>query len=487
MLKKNQSRRGADTEPILIEVPVGCKDLVVAIEGMIAAVREAQKSAYGTRAVDYASVEATVGAQAAAVERAAHAGILKALEVDAPKLVIGGETYSRIDHALGTYRTMAGEVQLARAIYRKDGVRNAPIVDAIALRTGAVGRGWLPRAAQAMAHLVQAGTSREAKATAGQIGRLPYSRASFERVAHELGEDWVRNHAEIEDVILEAFEVSPESASISVGLDRVSVPMEEPRAKPVGRPRKNAPKRPVERNYRMAYCGTVTIHDADGKGLRTFRFGCMPQSDPVLLCEDMASHAYHIREKCSDLQIKLLAYGAPEMWNLLEGAFAPEVFGPVDRGVDFWHLLEKLSPAAKLLCSGDEVKARLKQRSWRATLRRSSGAGAKILAELQDSGLEDAWCNGKQPVHEAITYLDNNLERMNYAGALRRKLPIGSGNVEATCKTLFAVRMKRAGSRWKTDTGEHIVRLRAVALSDYWDDAMARLHAKRRVAVRKAG
>ncbi len=85
-------------------------DLVVAIEGMIAAVREAQKSAYGTRAVDYASVEATVGAQAAAVERAAHAGILKALEVDAPKLVIGGETYSRIDHALGTYRTMAGEV-----------------------------------------------------------------------------------------------------------------------------------------------------------------------------------------------------------------------------------------------------------------------------------------------------------------------------------------------------------------------------------------
>jgi len=468
-------------------VPAECKDLASAIMELIAAVQEWRKSAsVGTCAVDYGAVEATMGAQVGAVERAAHASVLGSLEVDAPKLLIGGETYTRIGHALGTYRTMAGEVALPRAIYRRDGVRNAPIVDAIALRTGAVGRGWLPRTAQAMAHLVQAGTSREAEATAGQIGRLPYSRASFERVTHELGEDWVRNHAEIEDGIIEAFVPSPKSASISVGLDRVSVPMEEPRAKPAGRPRKNAPKRPVERNFRMAYCGTVTMHDAGGDGLRTFRFGCMPQSDPSLLCEDMASLAYHIREKRPDFPIKLLADGAPEMWNLLEGAITPEVFGQVDRGVDFWHLLEKLSPAAKLLCHGDEAKARLKRKSWRAALRRSSGAAAKILAELRDSGLEDARCNDKQPVHEAITYLENNLKRMDYARALRRKLPIGSGNVEATCKTLFAVRMKRAGSRWKTDTGEHVVRLRAVALSDYWDDAMARLHAKRRVAIRRA-
>ena len=268
--------------------------------------------------------------------------VLAALEVDAPKLMINGERHSRIGHASGTYRTMAGEVVLPRAIYRKDGERNAPTVDAISLRSGAFGRGWLPQTAQAMAHAVQAGTSRDAEAGAQQTGRLPYSRASFERVAHAVGESWIRDHAEIEDELIEAFEVPAESHAIRVALDRVSLPMEEPRKRPPGRPPKNAPKRPIERNYRMAYCGTVTIHDRDGQSLRTSRFGCMPESDPELLRQDMAGHVFRLVEDRPDLKIKLLADGAPEMWNLLEGTFTPEMFGEVERGVDFRHLYENL-------------------------------------------------------------------------------------------------------------------------------------------------
>jgi hypothetical protein len=89
-------------------------------------------------------------------------------------------------------------------------------------------------------------------------------------------------------------------------------------------------------------------------------------------------------------------------------------------------------------------------------------------------------------VHDAITYLDNHRERLGYSGARRRGLPIGSGNTEATCKSLFTVRMKRSGARWKERTARDVIHLRALALSDRWNAGLQLTLAPLRKAVRVA-
>ncbi len=264
--------------------------------------------------------------------------------------------------------------------------------------------------------------------------------------------------------------------------------MEEPRPRPIGRPRKNASKRPIDRVYRMAYCGTVTLHDADGEAIYTIRYGTMPAGDPEGLCEGMAADVVELLAQRPDLKIVLLCDGAKEMWNLLDAEFTSAPFDTekhlVTRLIDFWHAIEKLAAAAKVMVG--DAQAKLLVARWKMMLRNASTARQTILDELVASGKEHVRRGEDEPVHEAITYLTNNVERMNYAAARRQGLPIGSGGVEATCKSLFAVRMKRAGSRWKDRTGEHVVHLRALALSDRWDAAMDLVLKRPRVSIRAA-
>ena len=51
---------------------------------------------------------------------------------------------------------------------------------------------------------------------------------------------------------------------------------------------------------------------------------------------------------------------------------------------------------------------------------------------------------------------------MRYAAAQTQNLPIGSGVVEAACKTLATERMKRSGMRWRQAGGQAILTFRAL-------------------------
>ena len=57
--------------------------------------------------------------------------------------------------------------------------------------------------------------------------RQPYSRTSFERVGHAVGALYRGASGHIEEALIEAYEVPPVARSVSVSIDRVSLPMEE--------------------------------------------------------------------------------------------------------------------------------------------------------------------------------------------------------------------------------------------------------------------
>lgn len=471
---KTNPRGGCPVKSTVVEVPI---ELEAAVKDLVTTYELARSKAQSGRRLDCRAMEADFRDVARECERAALEGFVNAAVVRAERIHVNGREMWAAVESEGEYMTAAGPIRVPRFLYRE--VRNGPTFDAVAARLGMVDGNWLPGAASQMAYLLQMGTSREAEETARQLGRLPYSRSSFERVGHVVGEHYVNCHADIDQELIESYEVPEEAAGVVASIDRVSVPMEEPRPKPAGRPRRGAPKKPIERAYRMAYCGTVALVDREGDVLHTIRYGRMPQGDCIDLIEGMASDVMTMMAQCPQLAVTSIADGAPEMWSLLDSQFNADSLGvPVHRLIDLYHLLEKLGAAATSLYGEAEGKA--VTRRWHMRLRNGKNAALRILDELRATG------NQQNAVREAITYIENNHDRMDYATARRENRPLGSGTVEATCKSLVALRMKRPGARWKERTGEHIIQLRALALSDRWDDAMTLTLRPLRRSVRSA-
>jgi hypothetical protein len=55
----------------------------------------------------------------------------------------------------------------------------------------------------------------------------------------------------------------------------------------------------------------------------------------------------------------------------------------------------------------------------------------------------------RQAMHKALADVREHRHRMHYAALRARNFPIGSGVVEAACKTLVSQRLKRSGMRWR--------------------------------------
>ncbi len=149
---------------MVIEVPEEFTEVGKAMAGHLAALQRTVSRLGGGKAVDYAAIEQEMAEGAGRTEPAGHRAILQSLDIDVPAVMIGGVRYTRVGRCEAPYHTMAGSVSVERSLYRQSGERGGHpggrVVDAVSLRAGVVGDGWLPHAARAMAHAVQQGPSR---------------------------------------------------------------------------------------------------------------------------------------------------------------------------------------------------------------------------------------------------------------------------------------------------------------------------------------
>jgi hypothetical protein len=101
---------------------------------------------------------------------------------------------------------------------------------------------------------------------------------------------------------------------------------------------------------------------------------------------------------------------------------------------------------------------------------------------MEDDGVDAVinalvYLHRKQPrvrrVEQVLNYFRKNKKRMRYAEWKRQGFMIGSGVVEATCKTLVAQRLKLSGMRWGTYGAQAILTMRGWDQSDRFDEAWA--------------
>jgi hypothetical protein len=73
-------------------------------------------------------------------------------------------------------------------------------------------------------------------------------------------------------------------------------------------------------------------------------------------------------------------------------------------------------------------------------------------------------------VLKEIAYFKGNASRMRYGEYRKQGLFVGSGVVEAGCKTIISKRLKQSGMQWTVRGANSIIALRSTYLSGRWEE-----------------
>lgn len=159
-------------------------------------------------------------------------------------------------------------------------------------------------------------------------------------------------------------------------------------------------------------------------------------------------------------QVIVIGDGAQWIWNI-----AAKHFWGATQIVDLYHALEHLANAGKAAYGASNPKSQQWLSAHREDLRNGDiDAVVRSLKRLRPSGFQE-----KEIVRKEIEYFKKNRERMRYQDFRKQGLFIGSGVVEAGCKTVIGRRLKQSGMRWTVKGANSIIALRCCQMSGRWE------------------
>ena len=157
--------------------------------------------------------------------------------------------------------------------------------------------------------------------------------------------------------------------------------------------------------------------------------------------------------------------GAEWIWNL-----AAEHFPGAIQIVDLYHARQHLWELARRLYPKEEGR----QKAWMKVHQKrllDQGKIEKLVGVL--GAIESGHPEVAEKLRTEADYFERNAERMRYPKFRRQHLFVGSGVIEAGCKTVIASRFKRSGMFWTVRGANAILALRCCQLNgrfeDYWE------------------
>lgn len=248
-----------------------------------------------------------------------------------------------------------------------------------------------------------------------------------------------------------------------VGIDGTGVPVTKTES--AGRKGKQPDGSAKTREAKLGCVFTQTTTDEEGFAVRD------PNSTTftgaIESCETFGGRIYAeaLRRGLERAQkIVVLGDGAEWIRNLVELHF-----NSATQIVDLYHARERISKIIALLFADDDKNKKLYRLKWWTYL--DEGNVETFIADARSRIPTD--CEITEVLEKELGYFQNNLERMRYNKFREQGLFVGSGVIEAGCRTVIGQRLKQSGMKWSVRGANAIISLRCMfhsnRVEDFWE------------------